>query len=84
MEDFLTAENTAVLLSRTPQSVRLLCKKGELVGAKKFGNVWLIPRSAVEQYTPKLKGFAEVWRRRREKDKEIITTIKEAATANKL
>ena len=84
MEDFLTAENTAVLLSRTPQSVRLLCKKGELSGARKFGNVWLIPRSAVEQYTPSLKGFAEVWRRRREKENEIMNTIKEAATANKL
>lgn len=83
MKDFLTAENVSKIINRTPQCVRKLCSNGVLVGAEKFGNAWLIPRTAIEQYKPKLKGFAEVWRRRREKENEVINTIKEIAKATK-
>ena len=76
MKDFLTAETVSKMINRTPQSVRRLCSNGLLTGAEKFGNAWIIPREAVENYKPGLRGFAEVWRRRREKDNEIINTLK--------
>ena len=84
IEGFLTVNETASMINKSNRQIARLCVNGELPGAQKVGCMWLIPITAIQEYKPKLKGFAEVWRRRREKDKEIITTIKEVATSNKL
>ena len=84
LEGYMTSLEAAIFLKKSNSLIRKLCNGNKFKGAKKLGNMWVIPYEEIKQYTPGLKGFAEVWRRRREKDKEIITTIKEAATANKL
>ena len=60
LEKYITANDAAKIMSKTSDYVRKLCAKGEIVGAIKFGSVWLIPKDAIEKFTPKLRGFALV------------------------
>ena len=42
-----TPEQAAHLLQKHPDSVRRMCSRGALQGAKKFGGEWRIPRAAI-------------------------------------
>lgn len=82
-EGFLTVNEAANIINKTTRHIARLCSNGELNGAQKVGKMWFIPLTTIQDYKPKLKGFAEVWRRRREKENEVINTIKEIAKATK-
>ena len=61
LEGFITAKEAAVILNRTSDYIRKLCANGELEGASKFGATWIIPKSSVENFSPKPRGFALFW-----------------------
>jgi hypothetical protein len=46
--DLMTAKEAAELWSVTIRHVQFLCDRGLIDGAKKFGDVWAIPRSAAK------------------------------------
>ena len=50
LEDFLTVEDAAKMLSVDRTRVTLLCRQGRFPGAMKASGVWLIPRSSVENH----------------------------------
>jgi predicted DNA-binding transcriptional regulator AlpA len=57
IDDYVTASEAAKILGKTSGMIWVLCKDGKLPGAKKMGNAaWLIPRAAVESYTPGKRG----------------------------
>jgi predicted DNA-binding transcriptional regulator AlpA len=57
IDDYVTASEAAKILGKTSGMIWILCKDGKLPGAKKMGNAaWLIPRAAVESYTPGKRG----------------------------
>jgi excisionase family DNA binding protein len=52
---YLTVTETAKILKITDIRVQQLCQNGRL-SAIKFARDWLIPRAAVESYTPGKRG----------------------------
>ena len=44
---FFTVEEAAAILRVHPETIRRMCKRGELKGARKVGDTWRIPRSAI-------------------------------------
>ncbi len=79
LEEFITAKEASVIMKRTSDYVRKLCTKGELEGAYKFGATWIIPKSSVDKYSPKPRGFKLFWEKyhaeQREKEKKLMTEI---------
>lgn len=62
--EFYSGPEVADLLHVNNSRIRQLCLAGRFLGAFKFGDTWLIPRKAVENYTrlkpgPKKKGGGE-------------------------
>jgi excisionase family DNA binding protein len=45
---YYTPEQAAIVLQKHPDTVRRLCQKGKIEGARKFGGEWLIPRSSID------------------------------------
>ncbi len=45
---YYTAEQAATILQKHPDTIRRLCKRGELAGARKFGGEWYIPRATID------------------------------------
>ena len=45
---YYTPEQAAVILQKTPDTVRRLCQRGEIPGARKIGREWLIPRVSID------------------------------------
>jgi excisionase family DNA binding protein len=54
--DYLTTPEASVVSHKCESFIKRLCRDGRLPGAKKLGNTWLIPRAAVESYTPGKRG----------------------------
>src|SRR5262245_9680172 len=48
MTEILTPDEASAALKVPRKTVVLLCLRGELVGARKVGRLWRIPRSALE------------------------------------
>ena len=48
---YLTVEEAAVILRVHPETVRRMCKRNELKGARKVGDTWRIPRTSVVPQT---------------------------------
>lgn len=46
--DGMTAKEAAEKWNITPRQVQLLCAKGRIPGAARFGNAWVIPADAVK------------------------------------
>lgn len=51
MTTWLTLTKAAEQLDLNPETVRLLAKRGDLPGSRKFGNAWRIPATALEPDT---------------------------------
>ena len=45
---YYTSEQAAVILQKHPDTVRRLCQKGKIEGARKIGGEWLIPRISID------------------------------------
>lgn len=56
--DYVSTAEGAAILGYGQEHVNLLCRKGELRGAKKVGRNWVVPRSALDEYKPGPQGFA--------------------------
>ena len=50
-----TSEQASIILQRHPDTIRRLCQKGRLEGARKFGGEWYIPRTTIDPPTPQEK-----------------------------
>lgn len=46
IEGYVTVRDIAEKWSVTPRTVQILCAKGKIEGATKFGDVWAIPKDA--------------------------------------
>ncbi|MBP8641249.1 MAG: helix-turn-helix domain-containing protein [Oscillospiraceae bacterium] len=46
--DGMTAKEAAEKWSISPRQVQLLCAKGRIPGAVRFGSAWVIPSNAVK------------------------------------
>ena len=44
--EFITIKQAAEKWDLTPRRVQMLCKKGKINGAQKWGNTWQIPSEA--------------------------------------
>jgi hypothetical protein len=42
-QKFITTEQAARRIGTTARYVQMLCKDGEVKGAKKFGGAWMVP-----------------------------------------
>lgn len=51
MSDWLTLDDAATSLQLNAETVRLMAVRGDLPGARKFGNRWRIPTAALEPDT---------------------------------
>lgn len=51
MADWLTLTTAGERLDLHPETVRLMAVRGDLPGARKFGNRWRIPAAALEPDT---------------------------------
>ena len=49
---YYTPEQAAIILQKHPDTVRRLCKRGELEGARKIGGEWYIPRTTIDPPAP--------------------------------
>ena len=47
---FLSVEQFAIQTQVKPATVRELCRRGEIPGARKLGSYWRIPRSLLESW----------------------------------
>lgn len=54
MNDFCTAEETAIKWGITARRVQIMCAEGRIEGAKKFGHVWAIPADAEKPYDARI------------------------------
>jgi excisionase family DNA binding protein len=45
---YYTPEQASVILQKHPDTIRRLCQKGKLEGARKIGGEWLIPRISID------------------------------------
>jgi excisionase family DNA binding protein len=52
---YYTSEQAAIILQKTPDTVRRLCQRGEIPGARKIGREWLIPRASIDPTPPAQK-----------------------------
>ena len=80
LEEFITAKEAATIMKRTSDYVRKLCASGELKGAYKFGATWIIPKSSVENFSPKPRGFALFWQKYHEEQKTKEEKLKDEIT----
>lgn len=85
LENLMTVKDAAAFLKLSAGRIRQLCIKGELPGAQKVGNTWVIPRTSIEAYEPGPQGFAAVWDRRKAEDaalrEEVAAAVSKAALA---
>lgn len=51
-EQYYTVKEVATILRVHVETVRRWCEEGKLVGAKKYGDRWRIPRSSVDAPPP--------------------------------
>ena len=70
INELVSVEEAAKMLGYKKSSVALLCRQGKLDGAFRIGHQWMIPRTTIENYEKAPQGFAVVWARRREAEKE--------------
>ena len=70
IKDVVSVEEAAKILGYEKSSVTLLCRKGRLDGAFRIGHQWLIPRATVENFNKAPQGFAAIWQRRHEAEKQ--------------
>lgn len=56
--DMITTKEAAAIIGYLPRSVKTLCQRGKLPGARKVGRDWLIPRASAEGYVKGPQGFA--------------------------
>ena len=70
INDLVSVEEAAKILGYRNSSVALLCRQGKLEGAFRIGHQWMIPRTTIENYEKGPQGFAAIWQRRREAEKE--------------
>ena len=75
LDGFITAKEAALLLHKTSDYIRKLCASGELEGAYKFGSTWIIPKSAIDNFSPKPRGFAAFWKKYHEEQKVLQEEI---------
>ena len=78
IEEFITIEEAMTLSGYTRRNITDLCKKGKLPGARKMGKQWLVPKQALENYTPGPRGFAAVWEKIRAEEAALRDEIKGA------
>ncbi len=52
---YYTPEQAAIILQKHPDTVRRLCQKGKIDGARKIGGEWLIPRTTIDPPAPQQK-----------------------------
>jgi excisionase family DNA binding protein len=45
---YYTPEQAAVIIQKTADTVRRLCQRGAIPGARKIGREWLIPRASID------------------------------------
>lgn len=45
---WLTLDQAAEVLQLTRETVRLMCVRGDIDGARKFGRVWRVPDTSIE------------------------------------
>lgn len=45
---YYTSEQATIILQKNVDTVRRLCQKGKIEGARKIGGEWLIPRSSID------------------------------------
>jgi len=45
---YYTPEQAAIILQKHPDTVRRLCQRGKIEGARKIGGEWLIPRANID------------------------------------
>lgn len=51
-EEYITASEAMEILGLSRSHVSRLCTAGRFEGAQRLGNMWLIPRKAVEEHKP--------------------------------
>ncbi len=49
---YYTPEQAAIILQKHPDTVRRLCQRGKIEGARKIGGEWLIPRANIDPPPP--------------------------------
>ena len=49
---YYTSDQAAIILQKHPDTIRRLCKRGELEGARKIGGEWYIPRTTIDPPIP--------------------------------
>jgi len=52
---YYTPEQAAIILQKHPDTVRRLCNRGKIEGARKIGGEWLIPRQSIDPPPPPQK-----------------------------
>ena len=72
MDDILTVTQAAKYKGLSTGYLRKLCIDGKLEGAQKLGSVWIIPRLSLDNYVPAPRGFAAVWKNRRNQEKQAL------------
>ena len=82
-EKYMTATEAAKKLGLTTGHIRQLCIDGKFPDAEKMGKTWIVPKESVDNYVPPPKGFAAVWKKRRDKEAALQTDIKQAIAKKK-
>jgi excisionase family DNA binding protein len=54
--DYITTAEASEIYGKSESMIARLCQYGRLPGIKKVGKTWLIPREAMENYTPMKRG----------------------------
>ena len=49
-DEYMTSQQAAKELFLTKRQINFLCQNGKLIGAKMFGNIWIIPKKTVKAY----------------------------------
>jgi excisionase family DNA binding protein len=71
-EEILTLDQAAALLKVTAKTVRAMCRRGELPGARKAGREWRITMAAIDAFFAPVAG-ALAHRDERQEDDEAPT-----------
>lgn len=67
MDEYLTIKEVAELWDVSTRRVQILCAEGKIVGAKKFGRDWAIPRLAEKPKDNRIKSGEYInWRKNSE------------------
>jgi hypothetical protein len=77
--DYVTTIEASALIGKCESMIARLCQTGRLYGARKIGKTWLIPREALESYTPMRRGR----RTNKEKLAADLAGIREGIAASK-